>query len=139
MPEYPAEFVYGCSCSGIQCKDPSQCLCTEDLAAKDRKSWPYSPHGTVIRKDNCLAIVECNSKCSCGVDCTNRNVQKGRKVPLEIFMTAGKGWGMYQSIYSSGVTDKKLKEHNHFRSTLPSESSQRTVRRNLPGRGHHEG
>jgi len=40
------------------------------------------------------AIYECNSNCNCGPICKSRVVQKGRKVPLTIFKTANRGWGL---------------------------------------------
>jgi len=40
------------------------------------------------------AIYECNAKCNCGPVCKSRVVQKGRKVPLTIFKTANRGWGL---------------------------------------------
>lgn len=39
-------------------------------------------------------IYECNARCNCGPGCKNRSVQFGRKVPLEIFKTAKRGWGL---------------------------------------------
>lgn len=38
-------------------------------------------------------IYECNEKCKCGPQCKTRVVQKGRKLPLEIFKTKNRGWG----------------------------------------------
>lgn len=40
-------------------------------------------------------IYECNLKCPCGPVCKSRLVQKGRKVPLTIFKTKNRGWGVY--------------------------------------------
>lgn len=40
------------------------------------------------------AIYECNQNCGCGNGCKNRNVQFGRKVPLVIFKTKSRGWGL---------------------------------------------
>lgn len=39
-------------------------------------------------------IYECNWKCSCPMDCANRVVQHGRKIPLCIFRTKDRGWGV---------------------------------------------
>lgn len=39
-------------------------------------------------------IYECNPRCKCGPHCKNRKVQHGRKVPLEIFKTAKRGFGL---------------------------------------------
>ncbi|KAK5733224.1 hypothetical protein LTR17_009830 [Elasticomyces elasticus] len=40
-------------------------------------------------------IYECNLNCNCGPVCKSRVVQKGRRVPLVIFKTADRGWGVY--------------------------------------------
>jgi len=40
------------------------------------------------------AIYECNLRCECGADCKTRVVQKERQVPLEIFKTTNRGWGL---------------------------------------------
>lgn len=40
-------------------------------------------------------IYECNLNCNCGPVCKSRVVQKGRRVPLTIFKTPNRGWGVY--------------------------------------------
>lgn len=40
------------------------------------------------------AIYECNLNCNCGPACKSRLVQKGRRVPLTIFKTPNRGWGV---------------------------------------------
>lgn len=40
-------------------------------------------------------IYECNKRCACGPGCKSRCVQKGRRVPLTLFKTANRGWGIY--------------------------------------------
>jgi [histone H3]-lysine9 N-trimethyltransferase SUV39H len=40
-------------------------------------------------------IYECNVNCKCGPVCKSRVVQNGRKVPLTIFKTANRGWGVF--------------------------------------------
>ena len=39
-------------------------------------------------------IIECNSRCPCGVNCLNRELQKGIQTPLEVFKTKDRGWGV---------------------------------------------
>jgi [histone H3]-lysine9 N-trimethyltransferase SUV39H len=39
-------------------------------------------------------IYECNQHCNCGPVCKSRVVQKGRRVPLVIFKTPNRGWGV---------------------------------------------
>ncbi|KAK5675088.1 hypothetical protein LTS10_012162 [Elasticomyces elasticus] len=46
-------------------------------------------------QDSRYPIYECNLNCNCGPVCKSRVVQKGRKVPLVIFKTADRGWGVY--------------------------------------------
>eukprot|EP00761_Pharyngomonas_kirbyi_P002496 gb/GECH01002500.1/.p1 GENE.gb/GECH01002500.1/~~gb/GECH01002500.1/.p1 ORF type:complete len:365 (+),score=88.71 gb/GECH01002500.1/:1-1095(+) len=41
-----------------------------------------------------LCIVECNPRCSCGLKCYNRVVQKGIQYDLQLFKTKRKGWGV---------------------------------------------
>ena len=102
----PEEYKSGCQCrpdNGRQmgCEHLS-CECVQ-LSDEDegtgRKHFPYS----ASEKDyGCLRsvylktrrhIYECNDKCNCGQDCKNRVVQHGRRVPLEIFKTANRGFG----------------------------------------------
>ncbi|KAK5693963.1 hypothetical protein LTR97_009581 [Elasticomyces elasticus] len=45
--------------------------------------------------DSRYPIYECNLNCNCGPVCKSRVVQKGRRVPLVIFKTADRGWGVY--------------------------------------------
>ncbi|KAI5209657.1 hypothetical protein AUEXF2481DRAFT_89676 [Aureobasidium subglaciale EXF-2481] len=39
-------------------------------------------------------LYECNSRCRCGPNCKNRLVQRGRKIPLEVFRTSKRGFGL---------------------------------------------
>ncbi|KAI0541277.1 histone-lysine N-methyltransferase [Xylaria digitata] len=39
-------------------------------------------------------IYECHESCICSPDCPNRVVERGRKVPLQIFRTENRGWGV---------------------------------------------
>lgn len=46
-------------------------------------------------------IYECNPRCNCGPICKTRVVQRGRKVPLEIFKTENRGWGKQMRLFFS--------------------------------------
>nr|POE74809.1 histone-lysine n-methyltransferase, h3 lysine-9 specific dim-5 [Quercus suber] len=67
------------------------------------KQFPYSnpkeEHVAVtLRKhyrETRNVIYECNDHCNCGPICKSRLVQKGRRVPLTIFKTKNRGWGVY--------------------------------------------
>ena len=89
VPPYDSDFVFGCECPESGCVDEEGCGCLADFQVKQ---FAYNRHGRVVR-DSEVAIVECNSKCSCGPDCSNRVVQNGRKIKLQIFKTEKKGWG----------------------------------------------
>ena len=39
-------------------------------------------------------IYECHDGCSCSLNCPNRVVERGRTVPLQIFRTEDRGWGV---------------------------------------------
>lgn len=63
---------------------------------KPSKTNPHLP--TILQTfylDQRYPIYECNPKCTCGPVCKSRVVQKGRKVPLVIFKTRSRGWGVY--------------------------------------------
>jgi len=48
--------------------------------------------------DQCInraMLYECDFKsCPCGNKCTNREIQNGKTVPVEVFLTKLKGWGL---------------------------------------------
>ena len=90
VPPFDPDFVVGCSCPEEGCTDRDECECIEDLSPR---RFAYGKHGRVVVK-NLVAIFECNDKCACGPSCGNRVVQKGRQIPLQIFMTEKKGWGI---------------------------------------------
>ena len=108
---------YGCDCIGGCRRDSCGCL-VEDKEIDDfgdetnhGKIVPYQRvHTTtgetmsVLRDDYMKKsfadgekseIIECNRNCGCASDCWNRVVQKGRTIPLEIFMTAKCGFGEF--------------------------------------------
>ncbi|KAG5518805.1 hypothetical protein PMAC_002776 [Pneumocystis sp. 'macacae'] len=84
-------FISGCSCSkdGCDLKNPDSCQCLEDSNNKD---FSYDEYGRI--RSHTSIIYECNENCDCGIKCPNRVVQRGRKIPLDIFKTKHKGWGL---------------------------------------------
>lgn len=79
-PPDPA-FLIRCDCTGV-----CTATCHED-------SQMYAPDGTLLVQQG-SPIYECNSACACAKECQNRIVQRGRTVPLQIFKTKLKGWGV---------------------------------------------
>ena len=67
------------------------------------KRFPYQkqkePHMPQILvqfyREQRYPIYECNMNCRCGPVCKSRVVQNGRRVPLTIFKTRDRGWGVY--------------------------------------------
>lgn len=65
-----------------------------------KKKYAYHLHG--IKKglmrsemlDTKLPLYECHESCSCSASCPNCVVEQGRTVPLQIFRTENRGWGM---------------------------------------------
>ncbi|KAI9885131.1 MAG: sphinganine kinase lcb4 [Watsoniomyces obsoletus] len=95
----------GCTCKKdngrkVGCEYTS-CECLNDSALYEgRKRFPYHCRGPL---SGCLQsfilnsrnhIFECNRLCNCGPECKNKVVQHGRKVKLEIFKTADRGFGV---------------------------------------------
>ncbi|KAI8374415.1 uncharacterized protein BYT42DRAFT_576273 [Radiomyces spectabilis] len=79
------EFLEGCECTS-KCNTGSKNQgCHEGIA--------YSKRGRLIIPSG-TPIYECSVACKCGLDCSNRVVQRGRKIPLQIFKTPSKGWGV---------------------------------------------
>ncbi|RCH77505.1 hypothetical protein CU098_004270, partial [Rhizopus stolonifer] len=75
------DFLPGCSCKS-KCRDG----CHDGAA--------YDVNGCLII-DQGTAIYECNQACECDASkCNNRVVQKGRQIPLQVFKTPNKGWGV---------------------------------------------
>ena len=91
VPSRDEQFSIGCSCPGDECdlRDPARCECLEDAY---EKRFSYDIDGLVLHPPG-LPIIECTSRCGCRRACPNRVVQRGRKMPLEIFKTQKKGWG----------------------------------------------
>lgn len=91
VPVRDDHFSTGCSCPGDECdiRDPNTCECLDD---SDEKKFAYDIDGLIHHRPG-TAIIECNNRCGCGRTCPNRVVQRGRRMPLEIFKTQKKGWG----------------------------------------------
>ncbi|XP_045885484.1 histone-lysine N-methyltransferase SETMAR [Micropterus dolomieu] len=89
----PSEITLpGCSCLSHSCFTEScSCLQTHGQA--------YDSTGTLLnlsRIDSgyCSPVFECNALCSCSDACSNRVVQRGLRLRLEVCSTKNRGWGV---------------------------------------------
>ncbi|EPQ27042.1 uncharacterized protein PFL1_05326 [Pseudozyma flocculosa PF-1] len=99
-PSDPSE-LQGCDCEDDAC-NPATCKCFQKAVRfdtlniyKESKQFAYNADGTL--QDMMVPtypIFECNSKCGCSSACTNRVVQKGRRVEIEFFKHQHYGWGV---------------------------------------------
>ncbi|KAH6648269.1 histone-lysine N-methyltransferase [Truncatella angustata] len=113
------EFRSGCDCDhGEQCQYDT-CHCLQELEdsgddsemeygthgdASPKKAYAYHTHG--IKRGHLRSkvlesrepIYECHDGCACGPDCPNRVVERGRRIPLQIFRTPNRGWGVRSTV-----------------------------------------
>jgi histone-lysine N-methyltransferase SUV39H len=100
----------------------SSCYCLEEIASdggdddddedeesgingrQRRKRFAYHSHGAKagLLRSRILQsrepIYECHAGCSCSPQCPNRVVERGRTVPLQIFRTENRGWGVRSTV-----------------------------------------
>ncbi|KAK9474678.1 SET domain-containing protein-containing protein [Dipodascopsis tothii] len=92
--------MFGCSCAPGDCAaKPDSCLCLEHAAAAAVAAGAEPAREPAYTADGRLRysggpVYECNAFCECDSSCTNRVVQHGRKLALDVFYTAAKGWGL---------------------------------------------
>ncbi|PIA62402.1 hypothetical protein AQUCO_00200419v1 [Aquilegia coerulea] len=90
--EYPQRYnpapAQGCECIN-GCSSFSKCPCTEKNGGK----IPFNHNGALVEVNS--LIYECGRSCKCPhTSCYNRVSQHGIKLPLEVFKTKNKGWGV---------------------------------------------
>ena len=88
----------GCICKG-KCYKGQKCVCSHKDDPEFLPVFAYNKEGQLYdnnyHKDFDL-IYECHQGCSCDPKlCPNRVIQKGSKIPLQLFQTvSGCGWGV---------------------------------------------
>ncbi|KAF5197793.1 Histone-lysine N-methyltransferase, H3 lysine-9 specific SUVH6 [Thalictrum thalictroides] len=90
--EYPQRYnptpTQGCACIN-GCSSLTKCPCTE----KNGGQIPFNHNGALVETKP--LIYECGRSCKCPLtSCYNRVSQRGIKLPLEVFKTRNKGWGV---------------------------------------------
>ncbi|XP_020671829.1 histone-lysine N-methyltransferase, H3 lysine-9 specific SUVH1 isoform X2 [Dendrobium catenatum] len=78
----------GCRCISVCLPGDASCSC----AQQNGGNLPYCANGFVVSRKHVL--YECNSLCSCSVNCRNRVTQKGVNLHFEVFRTRDRGWGL---------------------------------------------
>lgn len=112
VPVADAQFRSGCDCEEDGECMYSTCHCLDEVADSDddddqdyvrgkrKKRFAYhsgGPKAELLRSrvlEGSEPIYECNDGCNCSLRCPNRVVQRGRTVPLQIFRTEDRGWGV---------------------------------------------
>lgn len=82
--------------NGCKCKT---CSISSDCCPKlSSRLFPYrvleKSGRHVIRLTKAEKIVECGDLCECGIDCINRVTQRPKEIPLCLFKTPNRGWGV---------------------------------------------
>nr|CAH8853490.1 unnamed protein product [Trichobilharzia regenti] len=95
-----SKFLVCCDCTD-NCRDRNKCAC-QQLTIE--ASSLTNPNGTVdsqagyryrrLGQFTVGGVYECNSGCRCDRRCSNRVVQQGLWVRLQVFKTSRKGWGI---------------------------------------------
>ncbi|KAI9225352.1 MAG: hypothetical protein DHS80DRAFT_3221, partial [Piptocephalis tieghemiana] len=89
VPPLDSLPVNVCNCAGYCDPEDPTCLCLN----KAQGIVPFdSDHQITL--DYSEELWECGADCKCADECALRVVQHGRKVKVEIFRTADRGWGV---------------------------------------------
>ncbi|KAL1699360.1 hypothetical protein EV121DRAFT_216393 [Schizophyllum commune] len=94
-------FLVHCSCAteGYRCH-PRKCDCHRVLNTITNKAghpifaYDREKKYRFPNVDDSFEVLECNQLCACGADCQNRVAQLPRKIPIQIFRTPNRGWGV---------------------------------------------
>jgi histone-lysine N-methyltransferase SUV39H len=118
IPVTEEEFITGCECDADyedHCVfETCSCMGDIDSSQIQCKVKVNAYHKTGLLRTAYLKgrfpLYECGPKCTCGPECPNRVVQRGRTVPLQIFKTKdGRGWGkVFSPIPRSSFTNLLL-------------------------------
>jgi len=104
-------FRTGCECADDEDCMYSTCHCLDEMAPDSdegddggnrprKKRIAYHTQGNqagLLRTrilESKEPIYECHEGCACSLQCPNRVVERGRTMPLQIFRTENRGWGV---------------------------------------------
>ncbi len=113
VPVAEDSFRTGCDCADDEDCMYSTCHCLDEMAPDSDEDTDNASHARPRRKrfayhssgakagllrsrilDSREPIYECHEGCNCSLLCPNRVVERGRTVPLQIFRTENRGWGV---------------------------------------------
>ncbi|KAJ2898994.1 hypothetical protein MKZ38_003563 [Zalerion maritima] len=105
------DFLSGCQCTDDKRCQYGKCECLDEVELPDGhpvphngKRYAYHTHGIkkgLLRSSYLTSrapIYECHPGCACSSECPNRVVERGRTLPLQIFRTDNRGWGVRSSV-----------------------------------------
>ncbi|KAJ4780637.1 hypothetical protein LUZ62_064894 [Rhynchospora pubera] len=84
---YEKTLPKGCECTS-RCSSSKRCAC----ALKNGGELPFNFSSAIVQATT--LIYECGPSCRCPPSCYNRVSQSGIRIPLEIFKTETRGWGV---------------------------------------------
>lgn len=113
VPVAEDSFRAGCNCADDWKCMYGACQCLDEMepdSDEDPEEWQngqpekkrFAYHSTGVKAGLLRSrilhsrepIYECHEECSCSKQCPNRVVERGRTVPLQIFRTENRGWGV---------------------------------------------
>ncbi|KAF8811174.1 SET domain-containing protein [Phlegmacium glaucopus] len=91
------DFLVTCSCH--ECLDAALCSCQDASEIVDddgNRTFAYTRSGFFdFGLGPGTEVIECNKLCSCSLySCKNRVSQRPRDIPIEIFKSSQRGWGV---------------------------------------------
>ncbi|KAF8874408.1 hypothetical protein BD779DRAFT_1566606 [Infundibulicybe gibba] len=102
IPQFEDDGLFvKCECG--DCSSAETCGCqdpSELLDSDGRRGYAYTSEG--LFNFTCppgVIVIECNRCCECDMHCINRVAQRPRDVPIEIFKTRNRGWGVRSPVH----------------------------------------
>lgn len=95
-------FLCGCDCENDSDCQYERCHCMGEIETAEAEAELNAYHmegdkAGLLRSsmlDSTRPLYECHASCRCSDSCPNRVVERGRTVPLQIFRTKDRGWGV---------------------------------------------
>jgi len=79
--------------AGCDCTNEATCGVSSACSCCAQAPFAYDEHGR-LRSLDVATVIECGSRCHCDERCRNRVVSRGMRVPLVVFKSRTRGWGV---------------------------------------------